>query len=134
MRTLLVPLALTLSFLSTAHCAVQKSDSISENERGATLYRECKLGIKVVDDTKHSEPDEVDTATKCLRYFQGYTEALAAVDEPTKVCLPDSTTIGTVIHVYVRFMDIHPRYLDDRIWQGTYHALIEAYPCKKKTP
>ena len=134
MRKLLVPLALTLTLvlLSPAHPSTQKTDgAILESDRGSGLYRECKVAIKVGDDLEHSTSDEVDTATKCLRYFQGMTEALSVVEPAGGVCLGPHSTMGTIMHVYVRFMDTHPKYLDENRWDGTFTALQQSYPCKK---
>lgn len=44
------------------------------------------------------------------------------------------TNIKTLIHVFVRYMDTHPTYLDETRNVAMFRALYETYPCKKKAP
>jgi hypothetical protein len=135
MRTSLAHVFIALILLTPASARSQKTDGvIPEGERGSALYRECKVAIKVGDEgVDHMTNDEVDTATKCLRYFQGMTEALTIAEPSTHICLGPHTTMGTVMHVYVRFMETHPKYLDEDAGMAHTWRCWSPTPAKNKS-
>jgi hypothetical protein len=131
MRTTLLPFALTLILLSTAaQSSTQKSDAVPEGERGSALFRECKAAVKVADESEPHSTVDLTTGASCIRYFDGFTEALAISESSNNVCLRNYSLM-TVIHVYVRFMETEPKFLDSERWMGAYASLLANYRCKK---
>jgi Rap1a immunity proteins len=62
----------------------------------------------------------------CLGYFRGFGDLNAMVG--SSVCL-DRASTGTVIRVYVAYMEKNPKYLDDAMVIGVIYALKDGYPC-----
>ena len=47
-------------------------------------------------------------------------------------CLPNEASYGTIIRLYVLYMEKNPKKLDDLPIVGMLYALADAYPCPVK--
>jgi hypothetical protein len=70
-----------------------------------------------------------DASDYCIGYFEGFVDINQFSD--SSLCL-NSARIGTLIRVYVSYMEKHPKLLDDFKVSGVIYALKETYPCPVK--
>jgi hypothetical protein len=128
MRTMLVPLALALSLFTTAHCAAQKDDVIAPLDRGSQMFLDCKSGIKLIESSASGVRDkdiDLHGGERCVNYFVGFTEAASF---GTLLCWGNGT-IGTMMRVYIAYMEAHPKMMDEPRAMGVQFALFDAYHC-----
>lgn len=78
-----------------------------------------------MDSPTASETDFRD-GEFCLGYFRGFGDYNAMAG--SSICL-DRAHTGTVIRVYVAYMEKNPKFLDDMMIIGVIYALKDAYPC-----
>lgn len=107
---MLISLALATSLLT--------HDPIPERLRGSTLYNNCKA-----DSQTH-----LMAATECMDYISGFVDAALSA---RLICPSENATNGTVVRIYLQFMDQHPELLDENRYLGLEGSLITAYPCTK---
>ena len=106
----------------------QQTASVSQNTRGTILFHQCQAVIRL-DDSPSTFPDQdLATANHCLDFIQGFSEGLSAGGQ---ACF-NGAGHGTLVRVYVKFMETHPTYLDQDKGIGFYVAMLQAYPCAKK--
>jgi len=108
--------------------AVAMSIQSADSDKGSDLYRECKNWVALVDKTR--KLDELDTfeAGTCRGYIDGISSGLISLG----VTCPGNATMGTMIRVYLVYVDKHPKVLDFPPSAGVYGAFEETYPCHKK--
>jgi hypothetical protein len=75
------------------------------------------------------ESDVAADANTCLDYVDGFFGAIALTNNP--ICA-DGASLGTIIRIYVAYMQKNPKFMDADKNLGLYAAMISAYPCKKK--
>ena len=97
--------------------------------KGSDLYSQCKNWVALVDKTRGLTDDETYQAGECNGYVDGMTSGLTSM---RIACPPPTATIGTLIRVYLVYVDAHPKVLDFGASAGMYGALKEAYPCPAK--
>jgi Rap1a immunity proteins len=128
MRTLIVSAALTLSSLSTAHCAAQKDDVIAPLDHGSQMFLDCKSGIKLIESVASGVRDkdmDIHGGERCANYFVGFTEAASFGN---LLCFGNGT-LGTMVRVYIAYMEAHPKIMDEPRAIGVQYALFDAYHC-----
>jgi len=108
----------------------QSSDAIPPNQRGSALYHNCKADVRMMDSPTGGENADMEPAEMCLEYMAGF---LDAIQIDGSVCV-NGASRGTVVRVYVAYMDNHPKLFDVERDLGLFAALLEAYPCPVKKP
>lgn len=96
--------------------------------RGSDLYRQCKNWVALMEQTRRLDDGESYEAGECYGYIDGLAAGLATM----QITCPRNATMGTMIRVYLVYMDKHPKVLDYAASAGVYGALQEAYPCPAK--
>ncbi len=99
-------------------------------DNGTRLYQSCRASVRLMDGTQASGP-ELEDPEFCRGYLSATTETYALFSG-AGYCLPRSSTYGTLIRVYVRYMELHPKSLDEQRLGGLLDALLDAYPCPVK--
>jgi len=110
-----------------AQAAAPNQPGLDRTESGARLFHSCQASIRSMDSPKVSEGDLRDEGF-CLGYFRGFGD-YNAMNSGSSICLDNATT-GTIIRVYVAFMEKNPKNLDEEMIFGAIYALKETYPCK----
>jgi hypothetical protein len=124
-----VVICCVLALLSFAKCRSQEP-ALSEQEKGSTLFENCKADLRIADsESKNSALDETG-AYRCIGYAQGFADAYAMVS-PARFCA-EGASIGTIIRIYVNFMQQNPKYLDSYRGIGFLEAMKASYPCAKQ--
>jgi hypothetical protein len=83
-----------------------------------------------MDAPESSKPREDDeNFDNCASYISGFVDGLGPT--PGGCPSPDAT-VGTLIRVYVAYMEKNPKWLDDYRFVGLLRAIREAYPCPTK--
>ena len=96
---------------------------------GKELYQSCQVVVRYLDNPQHAPSDpEFDQAVQCSSYIGGFTDALGVGAKP--ICIGDAT-IGTLVRVYVLYMQSHPKLMDSYKSIGVYAALQDGYPCSR---
>jgi len=118
---MLVPLlALAMLHQSTEIQAVQK---------GSWLYSACKGAQRYLDaPTGHKPEEDSSNFDNCTSYIAGFIEG----DNGIASCPPDEASLGTMLRLYLAYMDKNPKLLDNYRVLGLRTALREAYPCRQK--
>jgi hypothetical protein len=95
---------------------------------GSDLYSACQAVVRFTDNQQPSSESEFAKATECLSYVEGFTDGLGYAVKP--ICIGDAT-MGTMVRVYVLYMQNHPKLMDAPKQIGVYAALQASYPCPK---
>jgi hypothetical protein len=119
---LLVLLSLQLLDMGSLSSAQTKSEDTSYD-----LYHACQDAVRYVDAPNSDRPGRTDY---CFGYFEGYTNVLSA--NSSSLCIGQAR-IGTLIRVYLAYMDKNPKLLDDPKLISVTYALKESYSCPTKT-
>jgi len=97
----------------------------SDQGNGSGLYSACKAYVSFIDRT--GQPSrEFDEGT-CIGYVSGYADS--GNDE--RFCASEAT-MGTIVRVYLAYMDKNPKLFDMPRAYGLELALRESYPCPAK--
>jgi hypothetical protein len=99
------------------------------NLLGSALYRNCKADVRMMDSPTGGENADIDPANACIEYVSGFVDAFAVTHQ---ICPPESASRGTIIRIYVAYMDKYPKLFDEDRAMGLWGALITAYPCATK--
>jgi len=92
-----------------------------------SLFHACQNAISFVDTPNASQPGRADY---CFGYFEGYSNVVSL--NGSQLCLGNAR-IGTLIRVYIAYMEKNPKELDDPNVFGVTHALRESYSCPTDT-
>ena len=93
--------------------------------KGSDLTRDCKAWLALTDESRELKEDEVYGAGACQGYIDGLTAGLISM----RSSCPEGATLGTLIRVYLVFIDKHPQLLDASANAGFFGAMKESYPC-----
>lgn len=96
-------------------------------DRGAVLYSKCLADVRLMDNP--SDVKNLAAINECADYIHGFADALAVTDAP--VCSGQSS-LGTLVRVYVSYMQANPKMMDSNKVVGLMNALRIAYPCPAK--
>ncbi len=69
---------------------------------------------------------DLQSATECTAYIDGFTESGNSL-----FCM-DSSSVATVVRIYVAYMQKNPKLLDQPKSLGLLDALMGDYPCPTK--
>ena len=92
------------------------------------LFHSCQDSVRFMDNPQ----SPVEGSEYCLGYFSGFTDMLTMSPSPG-ICVADAR-IGTLIRVYVAYMEKNPQHLDDHEILGVALAMKEPYSCTAKKP
>ena len=121
-------LALILSSMGSRYSFAQNAQNAEEYGKGSWLFHECQGYIRWMDNP--NGVTEINSGTRCFDYLKGFADgALGSHSDP--FC-PGTASMGTIVRVYVKFMEEHPKLLDEAKTIGLVLALKESYPCKAK--
>src|SRR5580698_2062393 len=127
MRTILTLAALfILSCLSHA----QAPHELDPDQKGSWLFHACQANVRTMDASNGGTDADLALSDHCLDYTEGYIDGSLGV-APRSYCLGDAR-LGTMIRVYVNYMQQHPKFLDRPKSVGLLRAWVENYPCQKK--
>ena len=96
---------------------------------GSDLFPYCQAWIRISDKTS-SATEVIDSGLS--EYCLGYIEGIATGLKYTKRVCFDSPTVGTLIRVYVVYMQQNPKLLDEEKYIGVLNALEASYPCRTR--
>ena len=117
-----------LSLLLATAVTGKADDATREIVKGAALYRSCQAEVRLMElpDVSHAtQPDLIDGAF-CVGFVNGFTGNLSGAR--VGVCT-NGSNMGTVVKVYVTFMNENPKLMDEDRRVGLGMALQIAYPC-----
>jgi hypothetical protein len=98
---------------------------ISDASKGSALYSECKAYISYIDKTGPSSNDF--EGALCIGYISGFSDSANG----DHFCASEAT-MGTIVRVYIAYMDKNPKLFDAPKAVGLDSAMREAYPCPIK--
>ena len=108
--------------------AMMQKQPIPIPQRGSTLYAACLADVRIMEKTSTIESD-IAAANECADYMLGFSDALALTTAP--ICT-DEPSLGTLVRIYVDYMQKHPKMMDSERRLGVYAAMLQAYPCPAK--
>lgn len=82
----------------------------------------------MIDNPGHLDGDGLWAAGRCIGYVGGFADAARSV---RNFCPTIETKDGTLVRVYIAYMDKNPKLLDSLESRTLMEALSDAYPCKK---
>jgi len=92
---------------------------------GSGLYAACKAWVAFIDKTaQERNPSE---EMFCIGYVSGFSDSATG----EHFCASDAT-MGTIVRVYLAYMDKNPKMFDLPRGIGLELALRESYPCPVK--
>ena len=97
-------------------------------DRGSELFHQCQAVIRMEDSPESGPNADLPAVNHCLDYIEGFSEGLSAGGQ---ACF-NSASHGTLVRVYVAFMQAHPTYMDEAKGIGFYISMLQTYPCPKK--
>jgi hypothetical protein len=104
------------------------AEDSANNTSTLNLFHSCQHTIRMMDsEPNKANADDVNGADYCIGYFHGI-EDIIEVYGSTGVCIKDAS-LGTVIRVYMAYMEKHPKLLDDLEVAGVLEALHDSYSC-----
>jgi hypothetical protein len=98
----------------------------SDQGSGSGLYADCKAYLAIADNPKTSSANDLQAGV-CIGYISGFSDSTNG----NNVCVSDAT-MGTIVRVYVAYMDKNPKLFDAPRAVGVGLALKDAYPCPAK--
>jgi hypothetical protein len=113
-------------FAAPSHC---QPSTLGEEDKGSWLFHVCQAAVRSMDAADGGTDADVPLTGRCLDYTEGVTDAVALLS--TRSLCPGTASTGTMLRVYVNYMQKHPKLLDEPKQIGLLNAWIEAYPCTK---
>jgi hypothetical protein len=118
--------------LSLAISLLPQAAGKPELQSGTFLYRTCQATIRGMDGvSRHlsvsDRIQELADTNYCQGYVDGFTKGMIFGGFP--ICFKENPSVGTLVSVYVAYMQKHPASLDEENYAGLAKALIDAYPC-----
>jgi hypothetical protein len=98
----------------------------SDQGSGSGLYADCKVYLSIADDLKGSTANDLQAGV-CIGYISGFTDSVNG----DHICASDAT-MGTIVRVYIAYMDKNPKLFDAPRAVGLDLALKDAYRCPAK--
>lgn len=114
-------------FAAALAVTMMLQEAVPERRRGSTLYTNCLAAVREQDGAKDDET--TDASSRCIDYFSGFTDGMTMFDNG---CFPKNSTLGTLIRLYVVYLQAHPKLMDDERSTGVVMSIADAYPCPKK--
>ena len=102
-----------------------------DTHKGSFLVAQCRSVVRMQDkDAGANVTVDAEAASYCLGYFEGLT----AFMDPTAsgVCLNQATP-GTLVRVYVAYMDKHPKAFDESKSAGAYFSSSNSLPVPRRS-
>lgn len=142
MRTAMVAICFTVSFITPAFA------HLVSDETTANLSIACKQAIQMIEDKNYD--GQYYDGTFCLGFIQGFMQALDYEQSlmreleaqkiklktfpPIKngfICYPDGRSTYQVAKIFVKYVDDHPKQLNEYASKTLLFALLDAFNCDK---
>ena len=121
-------LILSIGVCSGGLTKAQQHENQPEKDTGSMLFNACQASVRAMDGIPANASDS-SFDLFCAGYFEGFSD-VATLNE-TSLCIK-SARIGTLIRVYVAYMEKNPKLLDSPKIIGVVLALKESYTCPNK--
>jgi Rap1a immunity proteins len=108
----------------------QQAAPLQDFEKGSDLFHNCQGSVRALDSSDGGSAADLELAEQCSAYVQGFIDGFAL--QSTSTLYSGDATVGTIIRVYVAYMQRNPKWLDDFKPIGLYIALRTTYPCPKR--
>ncbi len=119
-------------FLLTSVVGFAQTASNEEVHQGSYLYKSCHAAVRLMNSSTSVEAgDSIEESDFCLGYFTAFVD-MNELQGHSSICL-DNASEGTMIRVYVAYMDRNPKLMDELMILGVVSALHDGYPCHKAT-
>ena len=128
MNKLIVTLTAVILALACKAAKSQAPPGIEDDSKGSWLHHSCQASIRAEDAGSNANPTDIEDANHCIDYLAGFIDG----SSPTTLFCPGNATVGTLIRIYVNFMQRHPKYRDEQRGIGLIAALHANYPCPNK--
>jgi len=103
--------------------------SASASESGTSLSRDCQAHERIAANGTASGADYYFGA-HCVGYIDGFIDGILVISPSPPIC-PVHASMGTMVKVYLAYVQQHPVLLDKPAYEGLFAALSDAYPCEK---
>jgi hypothetical protein len=128
MNKLLTALAVVILSLACKAATSQVPAGVEDDSKGSWLYHSCQSGVRAEDAGKNADANDIEDANHCIDYIAGFMDESSS---DTLFCVGNASK-GTLIRIYVNYMQKHPKYRDQYRAIGLLAALHANYPCPTK--
>lgn len=111
----------------SSSCHAQNTD---EYGKGSWLFEKCQAYVRMIDNPNGGTDSDLNMGARCFDYLKGFTDGAMGFSQIKPFCPGDAST-GTTVRIYVKYMQDHPKLLDDAKIVGLLAAWKDAYPCRK---
>jgi hypothetical protein len=118
-----------IPFLMATVLLVQQNLTEANVNKGSSLFASCQAHIRVMDRTYKNLDEDFPASEYCVGYVEGFTTG--NVYGGGSLCFKEASA-GTLVRVYVAYMQRNPKLLDDDKYVGLGLALRDSYQCKAK--
>ena len=94
--------------------------------KGSQLYAQCKKYVSVTEQGSVNSQVAFDGGS-CAGYISAMSDTLMT----NHAFCPTNTTNGTLVRVYIAYIDKNPKMLDESRGNGVVAAFEDAFPCAK---
>jgi hypothetical protein len=124
---------LTLGFALLVQSASAQTSYADDVQDGSYLHKSCQAVVKMMNSSSSTEAgDAIEESDFCLGYFKALLD-MHNLQGHNGLCVNNART-GTVILVYVEYMDRNPKLMDEPMVLGAISALHYGYACHKAAP
>lgn len=128
MKPLFAIIIFCFALFSGRAAGAQQLENHTEKDTGSSLFHACQSSVRAMDGV-HADPSDSSFDLYCAGYFEGFSDVVTLNE--SSLCIKNAR-IGTLIRVYIAYMEKNPRYLDSPKIIGVIFALKESYACPSK--
>jgi len=122
----------SLALLSTLSSAGENNQKGWSNQTGNDMIPSCTAAIDLADN-KDVSRDRAANGLECLHYVAGYLDGYGAGESAGRtavLCFPENTNTGQIVRVFVKWMNDHPKNLNEPVAKCMFYALIDSFACR----
>lgn len=105
---------------------VAQKTPLQDVEKGLWLFHACQAEIRMIDSPSGGKTPD---AVLCETYVTGFIDGILLGAGTHQAFCANEASIGTVVRVYVNYMQQHPKLLDEYRPVGLLEAITANYPC-----
>ena len=105
--------------------ALALMQSSALGDRGSDLFNNCQAAIREVDSPTGGVDADLQPGQRCSDYISGLADGMS---QAHSACFGETTKVS-LVRVYVAFMQVHPKYMEEYQANGFYPAMLQTYPC-----
>lgn len=102
----------------------------SGSDNGAWLYHSCLALVRMMDSPSGGSDPDKGLGNHCADYITGFMDASSFTHS---ICTGNATN-GTIVRIYVAYMQDHPKLMDQMKAEGYWLAMKDAYSCPNSAP